>query len=37
VGKIKISEKLLEQLEKKEILKYIKIFEVTKTGTLKEL
>ncbi|MBI3459061.1 hypothetical protein HY061_02255 [Candidatus Azambacteria bacterium] len=37
VGKIKIPEKLLEQLEKMEILKYIKIFEVTKTGTLKEL
>ncbi|MBI3459276.1 hypothetical protein HY061_03390 [Candidatus Azambacteria bacterium] len=37
MGKIKMPQKLLEQFEKKEILKYIKIFEVTKTGTLKEL
>jgi len=37
VGKTKIPEKLVERLEEKGILKYIKIFEVTKTGTLKEL
>ncbi len=33
-GKTKIPEELLKKLEKMEILKYIKIFEVTKSGTL---
>ncbi|MBI3458993.1 hypothetical protein HY061_01895 [Candidatus Azambacteria bacterium] len=37
VGKIRIPEELLEKLEEMRILKYIKIFEVTKIGTLKEL
>ncbi len=37
VGKSKIPENFLEDLRKRRMLSYVHIFEVTKTGTIKEL
>ena len=37
VGKVKIPEVLIQELEQLNILKYIEIFEISKTGTLEKL